>query len=67
MPIWFQAISLNNDYKNLCCKQMFCFFFQRGRGAGGGGGGRGGGMGGMFSFGQSTAKILKDDVGVRFR
>ena len=31
-----------------------------------GGMGRGGG-GGLFGFGQTTAKVIKDDVGVRFK
>lgn len=34
------------------------------------GGGRGGsraGGGGIFGFGQSTAKIIKEDIGVKFR
>ena len=31
-----------------------------------GGGGKSG-SGGIFGFGQTTAKILKDDIGVRFR
>lgn len=29
-------------------------------------GGRSGG-GGMFGFGQTTAKIMKDDIGVEFK
>ena len=30
-------------------------------------GSRGGGPGGMFGFGQTTAKVIKDDIGVRFK
>jgi len=30
-----------------------------------GAGGRGGG--GLFGFGQTTAKVMKDDIGVRFK
>ncbi|KAK7493795.1 hypothetical protein BaRGS_00014936 [Batillaria attramentaria] len=34
---------------------------------GGGRGGSRGGGGGIFGFGQSTAKIIKEDIGVKFR
>ena len=27
----------------------------------------GGGPGGMFGFSQSTAKVIKNDIGVKFR
>lgn len=30
-------------------------------------GGRGGRRGGIFGFGESTAKIIKEDVGIRFK
>ncbi len=33
----------------------------------GGAGGSSGGQGGMFGFGQTTAKVVTDDVGVRFK
>jgi AFG3 family protein len=33
----------------------------------GGGGKSGGKSGGLFGFGQTTAKVMKDDIGVRFK
>jgi len=49
---------------------FFVYMMRRGGGIGGApgaGGARGGGpMGGLFSFGQSTAKVVEKDIGVKF-
>ena len=36
-------------------------------GMGGGSGGAGGSKGGIFGFGQSTARIIKENTGVTFK
>uniref|UniRef100_A0ABM0H019 AFG3-like protein 2 n=1 Tax=Saccoglossus kowalevskii TaxID=10224 RepID=A0ABM0H019_SACKO len=45
----------------------FFFYLFRNAASGAAGSTRGGRRGGIFGFGQTTAKILKEDVGVRFR
>ena len=42
---------------------MFVIYVFQGRSGSSGGGG----AGGLFGFGKSTAKIINEDIGVRFK
>jgi len=54
---------------NLILPLVLIFLIYRAmkKGMGGAGGGGKGGPMGMFGFGQSTAKVVKEDIGVRFK
>lgn len=58
--IFCQSMNVGLCYINKYTGHCVCFFFQ------GGAKGMGGGPGGMFGFGQSTAKVIKKDIGVKF-